>query len=78
MKMFPNMFSPSPGTQARGERFKIDVESAVELMLTACADHSDGLSQQFRLKILKTLPPKAIDWDTVNWVQLGSFKTIRA
>ena len=77
MKMFPHAFVASQGAPTPGEQFKIDVESAVELMLTASAERSEGLRQQFRRKVLETLPPGSIDWDSVDWVQLDPFKSSR-
>ena len=77
MKMFPHAFVPSSDAMAHRGLFKIDVENAVELMFTASDQRGAGLRQQFRQKIIATLPSEAIDWDTVDWARLCPFKSSR-
>ena len=56
----------------------LDVETAVELMLSAHNVDDDTMRQKYRLHIIKTLPADAIDWGTVDWVQVWPFQTTRS
>jgi hypothetical protein len=55
----------------------LDVETAVEIMLSADNIYDDTMRQKHRLNIIKTLPEDAIDWKTVDWVQVWPFQTTR-
>jgi hypothetical protein len=55
----------------------IDVEKAVAAMMATSEIKSDDLRQKFRLDVIKTVPSKSIDWDTVDWVQMWPFQTTR-
>jgi hypothetical protein len=57
---------------------RLDVETAVDLMLSAQNVDDDTLRQKYRLHIIKTLPADAIDWKTVDWVQVWPFQTTRS
>lgn len=56
----------------------LDVEIAVELMLSAHNIDGDTMRQKYRLDIIKALPAEAIDWNTVDWVQACPFQTMRS
>lgn len=56
---------------------RIDVEKAVDVMLTAKKVSNDSLRQQCRLDLIRALPIASIDWETVDWVQAYPFKTAR-
>lgn len=57
----------------------LDVETAVDLMLSAHdIDADDTMRQKYRLHIIKALPADAIDWNTVDWVQVWPFLTTRS
>lgn len=57
----------------------LDVETAVDLMLSAHdIDADDMMRQKYRLHIIKALPADAIDWNTVDWVQVWPFLTTRS
>lgn len=56
---------------------RIDVEQAVAVMLAASDVKDESLRRKFRLDVLKTLPSKSIDWETVDWVQVWPFQTAR-
>ena len=57
----------------------LDVETAVELMLSAHdIDADDKMRQKYRLHIITALPADAIDWNTVDWVQVWPFQTARS
>lgn len=56
---------------------RIDVERAIDIMLTASAVKNDNKRQKCRLNIIKNLPADCIDWDTVDWVQAWPFQTAR-
>jgi hypothetical protein len=56
----------------------LDVETAVELMLSADNINDDTMRQKHRLHILKALPADAIDWETVDWVRVWPFQTTRS
>lgn len=57
----------------------LDVEIAVDLMLSAHdIDADDTMRQKYRLHIIKALSADAIDWNTVNWVQVWPFQTTRS
>jgi len=57
---------------------RLDVETAVDLMLSAQNVDDDTMRQKYRLHIIKTLPADAIDWKTVDWVQVWPFQTTRS
>ena len=57
---------------------RLDVETAVELMLSAHNVDDDTMRQKYRLHIIKALPADAIDWETVDWVQVWPFQTTRS
>ena len=57
---------------------RLDVETAVDLMLSAQNVDDDTMRQKYRLHIIKTLPADAIDWETVDWVQVWPFQTTRS
>jgi hypothetical protein len=56
----------------------LDVEKAIEIMLDAKEVATDAMRQHFRLHLIKSLPPEAIDWKSIDWVQATPFKTNRA
>lgn len=56
---------------------RIDVERAVDVMLAAGDVRDESLRQKFRLDVIKALPSKSIDWETVDWVQVWPFQTAR-
>lgn len=56
----------------------LDVEIAVDLMLSAHKIDDDTMRQKYRLDIIKALPAEAIDWNTVDWVQACPFQTTRS
>lgn len=56
---------------------RIDVEKAVAVMLATSEVENYSMRQKCRLDIIKTVPPKSIDWDTVDWVQMWPFQTVR-
>jgi hypothetical protein len=47
-------------------------------MLSAQNVDDDTMRQKYRLHIIKTLPADAIDWETVDWVQVWPFQTTRS
>ena len=63
---------------SRSKPTSLDVETAVELMLSAHNVDDQATRQTYRLHILKALPANAIDWGTVNWVQVWPFQTTRS
>ena len=56
---------------------KIDVEKAVAVMLATSDVKNDSVRQMFRLDVIKAVPSQSIDWNTVDWVQIWPFKTVR-
>ena len=64
--------------RASGKKpLSLDVEAAVDLMLSAHNVDDDTMRQTYRLHIIKVVPADAIDWETVDWVQIWPFQTNR-
>ncbi len=75
-----NKTTEPPVTRARAistRPVKIDVEKAVTVMLATSEVRNDSARQKCRLDVIKAVPAHSIDWDTVNWVQMRPFQTIR-
>ena len=46
----------------------VDVEKAVDVMLTTSAAKNETMRNQFRIAVIKALPADQIDWKSINWV----------
>lgn len=70
--------APAKQARATGTRpVKIDVEKAVAVMLATKDIKNDTARQKCRFEIIRAVPPQSIDWDTVDWVQMWPFQTVR-
>lgn len=66
-----------PGRVFSKRPITLDVEKAIEIMLDAKDVATDAMRQQIRLHLIKSLPPEAIDWKSIDWVQAMPFRTNR-
>ena len=55
----------------------VDVEMAVAVMLTTSPVKNETMRDQFRIAVINALPADQIDWESINWVQLCPFRTVR-
>ena len=67
----------TPGRVIGARPIKIDVEKAVTIMLATSEVKNDSVRQKLRLDVIKAVPSQSIDWNTVDWVQIWPFKTVR-
>ena len=86
MKMFPHSFVPflkphtrvqATETSTHGKPTGIDVETVTDLLMSARKVSGVEMRKECQMEVIKRLPEAAVDWNTVDWIQLVPFKTRR-
>jgi len=69
--------SPRQDRAIRKKPVIVDVEKAVAVMLFTSSVKNETIRDQFRVAVMNALPADQIDWDSINWVQLCPFRSVR-
>ena len=69
--------SPQQDRAFRKKPVIVDVEMAVAVMLTTSPVKNETMRDQFRIAVINALPADQIDWESINWVQMCPFRTVR-
>ena len=69
--------SPRQDRAIRKKPVIVDVEKAVAVMLFTSSVKNKTIRDQFRVAVINALPADQIDWDSINWVQLCPFRSVR-